>query len=306
MSNTFRPGPLAIRLTTYAELETIVRGFARGDLKLLILLGGHGLGKSRTLRQAMAGQVCWLEGNASAFGLYCQLWRHQNWPVVLDDLDGLYANRDGIRLLKSLTQTEAHKTVSWYTDAATLQREQIPQEFRTSSRVAIITNEWKTLNRNVAALQDRGHLVIFEPTPQEVHQRTAAWFWDQEIYDFVGERLHLLAEASMRHYVAAWELKQAALDWRSLLLSRCLSGKALLVAQLKANPSYGSEAERVKAFRAKGGGSRATYYHLCKTLRAPLPCAPSIRLQRQAAPRPTADPETLRILRKWRGDFGNN
>jgi hypothetical protein len=306
MGNNIGPDALGIRLTTYAELEMFVTGFARGDLKLLILLGSHGLGKSQTLRRAMAGQVCWLEGNASAFGLYCQLWRHQNQAIVLDDLDGLYANRDGIRLLKSLTQTEPQKTVSWYTDAATLQREQIPQEFRTSSRVAIITNEWKTLNRNVAALQDRGHLVIFEPTPEEVHTRTAAWFWDQEIYDFVGERLHLFAEASMRHYVAASELKQAGLDWRGLLLSRCLSGKALLVAQLKANPSYGSETERLKAFVAKGGGSRATYYHLCKTLRAPLPSAPSIRLQRQAPPRPMSDPETLRILRKWRGDLSSN
>jgi hypothetical protein len=98
-----------------------------------------------------------------------------------------------------------------------LQREQIPQEFHTSSRLAIITNEWRTLNRNVAALQDRGHVVIFEPTPQEVHTRTAEWYWDQEIYDFVGERLNLIQEASMRHYVAAWELKEAGLDWRSLL-----------------------------------------------------------------------------------------
>jgi hypothetical protein len=119
MSKSIRPGPLGIRLTTYADLEKIVRSFARGDLNLLILLGGHGLGKSRALRQAMAGQACWLEGNASAFGLYCQLWHHQNRPVVLDDLDGLYRNHDGIRLLKSLTQTEPHKTVSWYTDAAT-------------------------------------------------------------------------------------------------------------------------------------------------------------------------------------------
>jgi hypothetical protein len=306
MSQGMRPPPLGIRLTRYADLEKIVHGFARGDLNLLILLGGPGLGKSRVLRQATAGDACWLEGNASAFGLYCQLWKHQNRPVVLDDLDGLYASRDGIRLLKCLTQTEPHKTVSWYTDAATLLREQIPQEFRTTTRVAIITNEWQTLNRNVAALQDRGHLVIFEPTTLEVHTRTSQWFWDQEIYDFVGERLHLIAEASMRHYLAAWELKQAGLDWRSLLLSRCLSGRQLLVAQLKANPRYASEAERVQAFVAGGGGSRSTYFNLSKKLRLPLRKAPRIRLKGQPPPRPTANREMLAILRKWHGHFGNN
>jgi Ku protein len=53
-------------------------------------------------------------------------------------------------------------------------------------------------------------------------------------------------------------------------------------------------------------GSRATYYHLCKALRAPLSNAPRIRLQYQAPPRPTVDPEALRILRKWRGDLSSN
>ena len=296
---------LGIRLTTYAELETIVTAFARGDLNLLILLGSHGLGKSRVMRQATAGQACWLEGTTSPFGLYCQLWRNQNRTVVLDDVDGLYASREGIRLLKCLTQTELQRSVSWHTDAATLVREQIPQEFRTTSRVAIITNEWKTLHRNVAALQDRGHVVIFEPSSLEVHLRTAEWFWDQEIFDFIGERLHLMREASMRHYSAAWELKQAGIDWRRLVLSRCLSGKALLVAQLKASPDYASEAERVGAFMARGGGSRATYFNFSKRLQSQAKAAPSIQL-RSSPPHRAPDPELFRILRKWRGHFGDN
>src|SRR5438128_5922833 len=150
MSKSIRPRPLGIRLTTYAELEKIVHCFARGDLNLLILLGGHGLGKSRALRQAMAGQACWLEGNASAFGLYCQLWHHQNRPVVLDDLDGLYRNHDGIRLLKSLTQTEPHKTVSCYTAAATLHREQSTHDSYTRRGLTIINAQRQRLIRKVA------------------------------------------------------------------------------------------------------------------------------------------------------------
>ena len=174
--------PLGIRLIAYTELEKVARAFARGDLNLLILLGSHGLGKSRVLRRATAGQACWLQGNTSPFGLYCELWRNQNRPFVLDDLDGLYASREGICLLKCLTQTELQKRVSWHTDAATLLREEIPREFRTTSHVAIITNEWKTLNRNVAALQDRGHVVIFDPSPLEVHLRTAEWFRQRSVY----------------------------------------------------------------------------------------------------------------------------
>jgi hypothetical protein len=47
-----------MRMTTYAELERVVQAFAGGNLKLLILVGGHGLGKTRILRQALAGQAC--------------------------------------------------------------------------------------------------------------------------------------------------------------------------------------------------------------------------------------------------------
>ena len=306
MSKTVRPSGSGIRLSTYRDLEKIVHAFARGDLTLLILLGGPGLGKSRVVHQATAAQACcWLEGNTSPFGLYCQLWRNQNRPLVLDDLDGLYASRDGIRLLKCLTQTEPQKSVSWYTDAATLAREQIPQQFRTSSRVAIITNEWKTLNRNVAALEDRGHVVRFEPSPLEVHVRTAGWFWDQEIFDFIGERLHLIREPSMRHYVVAWELKQAGMDWRNLVLSRCLSGGALLVAQLKANPHYRSEAERVRAFITNGAGSRSTYFNLAKKLPPPT-SVPHIQLKNRPPAARAVDDKISGILRRWRGHFGDN
>jgi hypothetical protein len=301
-----RTTPLGIRLTTYADLEKIAAAFAHGNLKLLILVGSHGLGKSRIVRQALRGRpVCWLEGNTSAFGLYCQLWHHRWDPVVLDDLDGLYASPDGIRLLKCLTQSEPLKRVSWYTDAATLQRDDIPQQFSTTSPVAIITNEWKTLNRDVAALQDRGHLVIFRPSAQEVHARTAAWFWDQEIFDFWAERLQVLREPSMRHYVAAWELKQAGLDWKSLALSRCLSGRALLVAQLKANPRYDSEAERVRAFIAQGGGSRSTYFNLSRKLQGAT--APAAVVLTSPPPARTAADEALRrMLRRWKGPFEQN
>src|SRR5215471_18811048 len=120
------------RLTTYLELEKLVQAFARGHLNLLILLGSHGLGKSRIVRQALAGRACWLEGNLSVFGLYCQLWRHRHRPIVLDDVDGWYAQRDGVRLLKCLTQSERIKRVSWHTEAPTWRLEGMSKECQTT------------------------------------------------------------------------------------------------------------------------------------------------------------------------------
>jgi hypothetical protein len=58
----------------------------------------------------------------------------------------------------------------------------VPREFTTRSRVIIIANDWNTLNTNVAALQDRGHMLHFRPSAADVHQQAGKWFDDREIY----------------------------------------------------------------------------------------------------------------------------
>src|SRR6476646_3048513 len=99
------------------------------------------------VRAVLAGNdACWIEGNATPFGMYIKLYRHRDQFVVIDDVDALYAERSGVRLLKCLCQTEEAKSVAWHTDARGLERQGVPKEFTTKSRVAFIANEWKTLD----------------------------------------------------------------------------------------------------------------------------------------------------------------
>ena len=81
----------------------------------------------------------------------------------------------------------------------------------------IISNDWQTLNKNVAALQDRGHVLLFQPTAVEVHQRAGTWFDDEEIYEWFAKNLHRVRELSFRHDVCAKELKAAGMDWTAVL-----------------------------------------------------------------------------------------
>ena len=127
-----------LHLTTYDRLEAYLRAFAEGHFDLLILVGAGGLAKSRSVRAALDGQGCWIEGNATPFGMYVKLYRHRDEFVVIDDVDALYADRSGVRLLKCLCQTEEEKAVAWHSDARSLERQGIPREFTTKSRVAII------------------------------------------------------------------------------------------------------------------------------------------------------------------------
>ena len=295
----------AVRVPSYAELEQYVRAFAAGHLNLLMIFGPPGVGKSRCVRQALGSQVCWISGQATPLGIYLQAYEHRHQPLVLDDVDGLYADRSGIRLLKSMAQTEKTKTLAWHTATGVLHREGVPRRFTTTSRVALVGNDWKTLNADVAALEDRGHVLIFEPTALEVHRHAASWFWDAEIFDFVADHLHLIAQHSLRTYGHAWELKQAELDWQQAVLCRYLTGTALLVARLKANPSFAREAERVRAFIQSGAGCRATYFQHAKKLRSGA-APPKIPLSHTAPPT-EAIPNTDHIdqLRKRFGQLGN-
>ncbi len=305
MSKPQSPPPHAVRVATFAELEQYVRAFAEAHLNLLMIFGPPGVGKSHCVRQALGGPVCWIGGQATPFGIYLKAYEHRHEPIVLDDVDGLYADRTGIRLLKALGQTEQTKTLSWQSDAPTLERRGIPRQFTTTSRVVLVGNAWKTLNADVVALEDRGHLLLFEPAPLEVHLQAARWFWDAEIFDFIADHLHLFAQHSLRTYHHAWELKQAGLDWRPGVLSRCLQGTALEVAKLMANRAFTSEAERVRAFVQSGAGCRASYFRHAKKLQ-PLTGKPKIALTQTTPPVDSAThPDHLDRLRRRFGRLGN-
>jgi hypothetical protein len=250
-----------LHVATYARLEGYLRAFAQGHFHLLILVGSGGLAKSRSVRAALDGQGCWIEGNATPFGMYAKLYEHRDEIIVIDDVDGLYADRSGVRLLKCLCQSEERKSLAWHSDARGLERQGIPREFTTESRVIIIANDWKTLNRNVAALQDRGHLLHFQPSTAEVHAHAARWFDDAEIYDWFGANLHRVHEPSLRHYVRARELKAAGMGWSGILPADDDNPRAKLAAELLASTDFESTEARVKAFIEQGGGCRATFFN---------------------------------------------
>lgn len=256
--------PLIVR--TYAELRRYAEAFVAGHLNLLILTGCPGVGKSRIFKLLAGEDACWIDGHATAFGMYMKLYGLRGRPVVIDDVDDLHQNRDAVRLLKSLCQTDREKTISWNSGTRLLDEQGIPHRFQTTSKTAIIANDWQRLNLDVEALEDRGHVVHFAPDAFEVHRQAAEWFDDQEVYDFIGSKLTVFAQPSFRHYVTAAELKRAGLDWKGATLGRCLSGKLLIVAQLKADADYATEEDRARAFVAAGHGCRATYFNIAKKL----------------------------------------
>lgn len=257
-----------IRLADYSQLELYLTKFARGELGLVLLLGRHGTGKSESVRQTLAkpgdeSGVLYVEGHMQPFGLYRQLWDYRNQPVVLDDLDRLYADPDCVRLLKPLCNTVREKRLHWLTNL-TMNDGALPSSFTTTSSVILIANEWKSINPNVRALEDRAIILHFCPPNEEVHRKVGQWFDDPEVYAFLGKIMPIVPSVSMRHYCKGAQLRRAGLaDWRNSLLQMVIPDRRTACAiAVQHDPDLRSEGQRVARFKVTTGASRATYFRI--------------------------------------------
>jgi hypothetical protein len=254
-------------VATYAHLGRFVEGFINGHFPLMILIGGPGVGKSEMFRGALADmERCWIEGNVTAFGMYERLYNHRDQTVVIDDVDCLCSTPASINLLKSLCQTVEEKLVSWSSRRRYLENHGLPAEFKTTSKVIVITNNWRTLNRNVTALEDRGIVIRFEPSAEEVHTQAGKWFKDAEIYGWFGMNLSRVVTPTFRNYIRAAQLKAAGMDWTTVLAGVPKANREALALELIRDQSFTSTNDRAKAFVEKGGGSRSTFFNYRRKL----------------------------------------
>ena len=188
--------------------------------------------------------------------MYVRLYKHRDQFVVIDDVDALYADRSGVRLLKCLCRSRGGESRGLAFGCPQPGASAHPRKFATKSRVVIISNDWKTLNKNVAALQSRGHVLLFQPGAAEVHRKAGTWFDDREVYEWFAKNLHRVREPSMRHYVRAKELKAAGMDWTDVLAVKPRNPRTRLTAGLLASTAYDSTAahEGLRAARGRVPG----------------------------------------------------
>ena len=110
-------------------------------LSFLILTGTAGLSKSERLRRVAGRRSFWVEGNATAFGMYQGLFENRDRPVVIDDVDSLYTDAAAVRLLKWLCRKDPIERLAWYPAVACLGI-YVPGDLETESRVCVIANQW--------------------------------------------------------------------------------------------------------------------------------------------------------------------
>jgi hypothetical protein len=249
-----------VLLETYQKAREIVSAFAKPDgLTFVIIVGKPGLGKTNTFYKEISPGCVLFQGGLTPVKFYCELYRHRNKPVVLDDCDEVFDTRAGINLLKCVGQTDKIKTLMWEKASPVLLETRVPNRFETQSHILLFANTLRSVQENLGAVLDRAHLYRFAPSSWEVHREVGTWFKDGEIYEFIGSHLAQIESPSMRDYVKADELKRVGLEWREPLLQRWYRDPKLAATLRLTRDEKLSPAERQSEFTKLGFGAEATY-----------------------------------------------
>lgn len=266
-------------ITKYIEFQELISKFVRGHFPLLAIVGRPGLSKSQTLKAAIGDRQCLIvKGRKSPIDFYEDVFVHLDEPIILDDADNLMSQRLCREYVKALTETDTYKRLDYGTKTPLLTA---PKFFHTQSPVCIITNSWNSKDSVMEAIESRAEFVFFEPNWSEVYGQSAKWFWDQEIFDYVHERLSILKQPDCRIFVKAYNRKKAKmknLHWQRLIDDHCDDEKGLVIRQLLDDDTYSSNTARAEEFCTTTGADRATFYRRLKDIRRYRPKLPVRRL----------------------------
>ncbi|MCE5302803.1 MAG: hypothetical protein LLF97_06795 [Planctomycetaceae bacterium] len=149
-------------LKTYDELREFRNSFFNGEFYFLLVVGRPGLSKTWDFEEKCKpykdrnGQeisvAYYVKGNVSPVVAYELAYFHRNKLLVFDDAERLWADPNGRRLVRDLTECKPRKQVSWQTENKTFSQLNVPKTFFTSSRVCLIMNRLRSTSRSMNAL----------------------------------------------------------------------------------------------------------------------------------------------------------
>jgi hypothetical protein len=266
----------AVPVLTYTSLFAEIDAFAHGERSLLVVVGPPGTAKSTAARHHLP-QARVIEGGATPYRLYMNLYEARDLPVVLDDADKVFRNRDGVFLLKLATQTTPVKTIQWNSNTPEIRSGDLPAEFQTTSRMLILANSWPQENPDIEAIESRGHLLYFAPSLAEIHRHAGTFVRDTEVYEFIGDHLGLLDRLDLRVYFKAEEVKATgrrtgdADGWKEFVRAQMMEEEKRVALNLIREPGHASDNQRAQEFARITGMSSRAFYRYRDELRARQP-----------------------------------
>lgn len=264
--NTSRKVPKGAEIIrTYDDFYAEIDAFEHGERNLLIVVGPPGTSKSTAARTRLKNART-IQGGSTPYRLYIELFENRDLPIVLDDADKIFRNKDGVFLLKLLTQTDATKVIQWNSNTTEIRRGELPAEFPTTSRTMIVANSWPQDDPDIAAVESRGHLVYFVPSFAEMHRYAAGFCGDPEVYEFIGEHLPYFDRLDLRLYYKARQFKATGERtgdgeaWKRYVRGQMMEAEKRVALDLLGDEMLSSDHQRAKEFSRITGLSGRTFY----------------------------------------------
>jgi ATPase family protein associated with various cellular activities (AAA) len=135
----------------FALADMITTTVIDGDSKAMILSGNPGIGKTYTVEYMLENaaeqgdiEFTVAKGYSRPTGLFKLLYmnRMKHQILLIDDMDSVFGDTDGLNLLKAALDTTKRRDISWLTERemTTPDGEVIPKTFLYEGRIIFITN----------------------------------------------------------------------------------------------------------------------------------------------------------------------
>jgi len=262
-----------IVVKSYDKLKDYVQMWVDGYTDLLIIEGSAGMGKTSMVKEVLyenrdkARAIC-INSHITPVMAYKTLYENRDKLIWYDDIYQLLINQLNVSILKQLCETREVKKVSYYSTSKQLEKEQVPLEFNTTSRVLITCNAVSGNNPHVMAVKDRGFHIVFKPTRNELinHLQTVSIGYDllddkgkEEVLKVIEYNSKFIKNLSLRTLIKGFQLyKHAKLtnrDWLPDFLDLLGIDEKLKVVTELLN-KYNTDKDRLKEWE----WSERSYY----------------------------------------------
>lgn len=154
----------------FKGVETYVKGVSEGKIRSLIVNGHPGIGKTHSvkkyLEQYAKGNHLVITGRITLMSLYAALHAYKSTGkvLVLDDVDSIFSNVEGLNILKAAMDTTSTRKIHWASTTGKLNTMGLPDNFIFNGGVILISNIGfgggaSRLVAHLTALKDRSFCV---------------------------------------------------------------------------------------------------------------------------------------------------
>jgi len=232
------------RFDVFARL---VRASAHGMVNSVIISGSAGISKTYTAEKILEHEEMTrgirrklIKGTISPIDLYEAAYnmRNESDILMLDDADRIFADEEGLNILKALLDTSDNRQVSWMTDHPRFKGDSaLPKSFQYNGSIIFITNRnfYAEIERGASkyiehmkALLDRSIYIDLK-----IHDRRTVALWVTHIVTLHRILQGMGLSAQMEQDGLKW-LRENVEDVRELSIRTVVKmGKMMLMSQSK-------------------------------------------------------------------------